>query len=42
MSAMNNFARLKLRHLQCLVMVAQERNLVRTGKPLALTQPAVS
>lgn len=42
MSAMNNFARLKLRHLQCLVMVAQERNLVRAGKALALTQPAVS
>ena len=41
MSAMN-FARLKLRHLQCLVMVAQERNLVRAAKALALTQPAVS
>ncbi|MBT2334024.1 LysR family transcriptional regulator [Variovorax paradoxus] len=41
MSAMN-FARLKLRHLQCLVMVAQERNLVRAGKALSLTQPAVS
>jgi LysR family pca operon transcriptional activator len=41
MSAMN-FARLKLRHLQCLVMVAQERNLVRAGRALSLTQPAVS
>lgn len=41
MSAMN-FSRLKLRHLQCLVMVAQERNLVRAGKALSLTQPAVS
>jgi len=41
MSAMN-FARLKLRHLQCLVMVAQERNLVRAAKALSLTQPAVS
>ncbi|MDM0048379.1 pca operon transcription factor PcaQ [Variovorax sp. J22R115] len=37
-----NFARLKLRHLQCLVMVGQERNLVRAAKVLALTQPAVS
>jgi LysR family pca operon transcriptional activator len=37
-----NFARLKLRHLQCLVMVAQERNLVRAARALALTQPAVS
>ncbi|WP_076999243.1 pca operon transcription factor PcaQ [Variovorax sp. KK3] len=37
-----NFARLKLRHLQCLVIVAQERNLVRAAKALALTQPAVS
>ncbi|WP_345536120.1 pca operon transcription factor PcaQ [Variovorax defluvii] len=37
-----NFARLKLRHLQCLAMVAQERNLVRAAKALALTQPAVS
>jgi LysR family pca operon transcriptional activator len=37
-----NFARLKLRHLQCLVVVAQERNLVRAAKGLALTQPAVS
>ena len=41
MSAMN-FARLKLRHLQCLVMVAQERNLVRAAEALSLTQPAVS
>jgi LysR family pca operon transcriptional activator len=41
MSAMN-FARLKLRHLQCLVMVAQERNLVRAARALSLTQPAVS
>ena len=41
MSAIN-FSRLKLRHLQCLVMVAQERNLVRAAKALALTQPAVS
>ncbi|VTU25774.1 pca operon transcription factor PcaQ [Variovorax sp. PBL-E5] len=37
-----NFARLKLRHLQCLAMVAQERNLVRAAKAMALTQPAVS
>ncbi|PNG51958.1 MULTISPECIES: LysR substrate-binding domain-containing protein [unclassified Variovorax] len=37
-----NFARLKLRHLQCLVVVAQERNLVRAARALALTQPAVS
>ncbi|MDM0030854.1 pca operon transcription factor PcaQ [Variovorax sp. J22P271] len=37
-----NFSRLKLRHLQCLAMVAQERNLVRAAKALALTQPAVS
>jgi LysR family pca operon transcriptional activator len=37
-----NFARLKLRHLQCLVMVAQERNLVRAAEALSLTQPAVS
>jgi LysR family pca operon transcriptional activator len=37
-----NFARLKLRHLQCLVMVAQERNLVRAARALSLTQPAVS
>lgn len=41
MSAMN-FARLKMRHLQCLVMVAQERNLVRAARALSLTQPAVS
>jgi LysR family pca operon transcriptional activator len=41
MSAMN-FGRLKMRHLQCLVMVAQERNLVRAAKALSLTQPAVS
>jgi len=37
-----NFGRLKLRHLQCLVMVAQERNLVRAAQALSLTQPAVS
>ena len=37
-----NFARLKLRHLQCLAMVGQERNLVRAAKAMALTQPAVS
>ena len=37
-----NFGRLKMRHLQCLVMVAQERNLVRAAKALSLTQPAVS
>lgn len=37
-----NFARLKLRHLQCLAMVGQERNLVRAAKSLALTQSAVS
>lgn len=37
-----NFARLKLRHLQCLVTVAQERNLVRAARALSLTQPAVS
>jgi len=41
MSAMN-FSRLKLRHLQCLVTVAQERNLVRSAEALSLTQPAVS
>lgn len=41
MSVMN-FSRLKLRHLQCLAMVAQERNLVRAARALALTQPAVS
>ncbi len=41
MSAMN-FDRLKMRHLQCLVMVAQERNLVRAAEALSLTQPAVS
>ena len=41
MSAMN-FERLKMRHLQCLVMVAQERNLVRAAGALSLTQPAVS
>ncbi|RIX82870.1 pca operon transcription factor PcaQ [Acidovorax cavernicola] len=41
MSAMN-FERLKMRHLQCLVMVAQERNLVRAAEALSLTQPAVS
>lgn len=37
-----NFSRLKLRHLQCLAIVGQERNLVRAAKALALTQPAVS
>lgn len=37
-----NFSRLKLRHLQCLAVVGQERNLVRSAKALALTQPAVS
>ena len=37
-----NFDRLKLRHLRCLALVGQERNLVRAAKALALTQPAVS
>jgi LysR family transcriptional regulator, pca operon transcriptional activator len=37
-----NFQRLKLRQLQCLVVVAQERNLVRAAGVLALTQSAVS
>lgn len=37
-----NFSRLKLRHLQCLAVVGQERNLVRAARALALTQPAVS
>ncbi|HYP84697.1 LysR substrate-binding domain-containing protein [Variovorax sp.] len=37
-----NFDRLKLRHLRCLALVGQERNLVRAARALALTQPAVS
>jgi len=37
-----NFDRLKLRHLRCLAIVGQERNLVRAAKAMALTQPAVS
>lgn len=37
-----NFDRLQLRHLRCLAIVGQERNLVRAAKALALTQPAVS
>ena len=37
-----NLSRLKLRHLQCLAVVGQERNLVRAARALALTQPAVS
>ncbi|MEZ5640042.1 MAG: LysR substrate-binding domain-containing protein [Burkholderiaceae bacterium] len=37
-----NFDRLKLRHLQCLVVVAQERSLMRAAAVLSLTQPAVS
>lgn len=37
-----NFSRIKLRHLQCIVAVGQERNLVRAAQAMALTQPAVS
>ncbi|MDM0043510.1 LysR substrate-binding domain-containing protein [Variovorax dokdonensis] len=37
-----NFDRIKLRHLRCLALVGQERNLVRAAGALALTQPAVS
>lgn len=37
-----NFDRLKLRHLRCLAIVGQEKNLVRAARALALTQPAVS
>ncbi|MES3002958.1 MAG: LysR substrate-binding domain-containing protein [Pseudomonadota bacterium] len=37
------FARnVQLRHLRCLVAVAQERNLARAAERLALSQPAVS
>ena len=32
----------QLRHLRCLVAVAQERNLARAADRLALSQPAVS
>lgn len=37
------FARnVQLRHLRCLVAVAQERHLARAAARLALSQPAVS
>src|SRR4051812_23766257 len=37
------FARtVQLRHLRCLVAVAQERNLARAAERLALSQPAIS
>ncbi|MFS2168422.1 LysR family transcriptional regulator, partial [Variovorax sp. Varisp62] len=32
----------QLRHLRCLVAVAQERHLARAAERLALSQPAVS
>ncbi|MBG9389506.1 LysR substrate-binding domain-containing protein [Caenimonas aquaedulcis] len=39
----SGFARnVQLRHLRCLVAVAQERNLARAAERLALSQPAVS
>lgn len=41
--AVSPFARaVQLRHLRCLVAVAQERNLARAAERLALSQPAIS
>lgn len=37
-----NISRIKMRHLNCLVVVAQERSMVKAARMLALTQPAVS
>lgn len=37
-----NISRIKLRHLQVLLVVAQERNLVKAAQSLSVSQPAVS
>ncbi|MBL0420892.1 LysR family transcriptional regulator [Ramlibacter sp. AW1] len=37
-----NTSRIKMRHLHCLVVVAQERSMLKAAEVLALTQPAVS
>ena len=43
MKATTAFARnIQLRHLRCLVAVAQERHLARAAERLALSQPAMS
>src|SRR5258706_10771765 len=42
-SAARGFARdVQLRHLRCLLAVAQEQNLARAAEKLSLSQPAVS
>jgi LysR family pca operon transcriptional activator len=37
-----NISRIKMRHLHCLVVVGQERSMLKAADRLALTQPAVS